>query len=99
MDERRLKLTLDGQGNVVDVGSSPEALFGFDPRLLLGQSVVMFLDVFKALAGGPASAAGVSAVSGTMGLAALAGMALAARRASDARQRAINSMLLQLAEK
>lgn len=38
---------LNARGEVLSVGSSSAALFGFDPRLLVGKSVAAFLDVFR----------------------------------------------------
>ena len=56
LDERRLKLTLDGDGVVVGVGDSTAELFGFDPKLLLGLSASAFMDVFNLSAGAGAKA-------------------------------------------
>ena len=56
LDERRLKLTLDGQGTVIGVGGSTAELFGFDPKLLLGLSVSAFTDAFNINAGAGAKA-------------------------------------------
>ena len=48
LDHKRLKLTVDSQGVVKTVhGASPKTLFGFNPKLLLGNPIRAFLDVFK----------------------------------------------------
>ena len=51
LDERRLRLTLDGSGTVAAVGDSPAELFGFDPKILLGLSASSFMDIFNINAG------------------------------------------------
>ena len=48
LDHKRLKVTVDSWGVVQSVhGASPRTLFGFNPKLLVGNTVNLFLDVFK----------------------------------------------------
>ena len=71
----------------MSVDASPQTLFGFSPDLLVGQSVDLFVDVFRhALPPGLASGFNRQPEEG--------GSATAA-----ARSRTINAMLVKLAEK
>ncbi|EFJ49581.1 hypothetical protein VOLCADRAFT_89940 [Volvox carteri f. nagariensis] len=46
--ERRMKLTLDLQGTIIDVDSAtPTELFGTDPRGLLGSCISQLVDLFE----------------------------------------------------
>ena len=71
---------------MVAINASPLALFGFDPQLLLGQSMDLFVDVFRQ-ALPPGVASGFNQRGG------------AERPSSPARASVVNSMLVKLAEK
>ena len=45
MDERRLVVVVDETGLIQRVGGSPKALFGFEPKLLLGKPLSDIVDV------------------------------------------------------
>ena len=47
LDERRLKIIVNGHGIITSVGNSPASLFGFDPNLLIGEPVDNCIDVFR----------------------------------------------------
>ncbi|WIA17635.1 hypothetical protein OEZ85_014441 [Tetradesmus obliquus] len=49
LDSRRLSLTIDSAGTILEVGDSPAAVFGFAPGLLLGRNVSECVDVFRGL--------------------------------------------------
>ena len=70
------------------VGHSPDALFDFDPALLMGKSVDVFLDVFKK---------GVP--SGRPGSTGSTDSASAAPAGRNSREQTIQAALIQLAER
>eukprot|EP00798_Chlamydomonas_sp_ICE-L_P028477 gene28477-31628_t len=47
LDERRLRLVMDENGTVSEVGDSPSSLFGFEPSTMLGLNISVILDVLK----------------------------------------------------
>ncbi|WIA37851.1 hypothetical protein OEZ86_014704 [Tetradesmus obliquus] len=49
LDSRRLSLTINSAGTILEVGDSPAAVFGFAPGLLLGRNVSECVDVFRGL--------------------------------------------------
>lgn len=48
LDERRLRLTVDASGTVIEVGNSPSTLFGFKPSVLTGRNLADCVDVLHA---------------------------------------------------
>lgn len=49
LNERRLVLSLDNQGNVLDTASSSSSLFGFKPSLLVGRNLSECVDLLSGL--------------------------------------------------
>jgi hypothetical protein len=49
LNSRRLSLSIDSCGNILDVGDSPAAVFGFQPSLLLGRNISECVDIFRGL--------------------------------------------------
>ena len=47
---------MDEKGRIVDVGNSPDSLFGFDTLKMLGRHVSDFVDVFRQPGNGRKSA-------------------------------------------
>jgi PAS domain-containing protein len=47
MDERRLSIIMDQQGIITRVGGGANALFGFEPKQMLGKPISAFVDAFQ----------------------------------------------------
>jgi hypothetical protein len=49
LNSRRLSLSIDSCGNILEVGDSPLGVFGFQPSLLLGRNISECVDIFRGL--------------------------------------------------
>jgi hypothetical protein len=49
LNSRRLSLSIDSCGNILEVGDSPASVFGFAPSLLLGRNIAECVDIFRGL--------------------------------------------------
>ncbi|GAX73347.1 hypothetical protein CEUSTIGMA_g800.t1 [Chlamydomonas eustigma] len=47
MDERRLSIITDQQGIITKVGGGANALFGFEPKHMLGKPIAAYVDAFQ----------------------------------------------------
>jgi hypothetical protein len=49
LEDRRITVSIDPQGNVLEVSNSPKVVFGFRPSRLLGRNLNNVINIFEEL--------------------------------------------------